>query len=131
MSDRDPHSNHKRLVSADEWRIANNPTAARAAVLARDHCLCASCDEKRGKWHVDHIVPLWSIIHRRDEPESLAYWLIDNLQTLCDACDTIKTRREAAERAKADRIAARGHGMKKRMSKREKVIARLRARSPV
>lgn len=45
----------------------------------------------------DHAVPLWA--GGKDVPE--------NLQALCETCHAAKTKREAFERAKADRIRAK------------------------
>jgi 5-methylcytosine-specific restriction endonuclease McrA len=47
---------------------------------------------------MDHIVPL---IQANGD---LQYWRLPNLQTLCTPCHTIKTSREATERAAARRL---------------------------
>lgn len=58
-----------------------------------------------GKWHLDHIVPLWQGIGLPDE-ERIKLFEIENMQTLCPYCHKEKTKREAAERAAARKEAA-------------------------
>lgn len=56
-------------------------------------------------WHVDHRVPLWKA---RDMPpvQRIEYFKLANLVTRCEPCHKVKTRREAAERAKFNDMAA-------------------------
>ena len=57
-------------------------------------------------WHVDHVVPLWKVQHL-PAAERIKYFLLPNLLTRCDKCHARKSKREAAERAHFDRLAAR------------------------
>lgn len=76
--------------------IVRNPRL-RDLVFARDGGRCARCKRYVNAWICEHKNPLW-----RGGADD-----IDNLQTLCRDCDKPKTSREATERAKADRLAAR------------------------
>ena len=84
-----------------------------AEVVKRQGGKCACCDEPLGTVprmiEYDHILPLAD--GGEDKPE--------NLQALAKACHSIKTRREATERARANRL-ARGP----RMNARDKMLAR-------
>lgn len=64
---------------------------------------------------VDHVIPLWSV--RALSFEKLKpYFLIGNLQILCDgpdSCNRRKTDREAAERAHYDRLEAKRLGSRR------------------
>lgn len=74
------HKRHSRHVTrGPRWQ------ALRLAVLRRDSFQCCQC-AARGRLEIDHIEPV------RTHPE-LAY-AIDNLQALCPACHTRKTRIE-------------------------------------
>ena len=80
MSARADYQRHsKRVTSTRRWQTL------RAAILERDGYRCASCGT-RGRLEVDHVKPV------RTHPE-LAY-CPDNLQALCPACHTRKTRIE-------------------------------------
>lgn len=59
-------------------------------------------DDLDSPWFADHVTPLWKV--DRAAPGAFRYWTLDNLQTLCGDCHTLKTAREARERAdwKAD-----------------------------
>lgn len=46
-------------------------------------------------WHVDHIVPLWSIRGATLDQRG-CFWSVTNLQTLCETCHKAKSKREAA-----------------------------------
>ncbi len=87
------------------WRIIQMPSVARYYVWMRDKGRCAHCREFAGsflselptKWQVDHILPLW--IADRE----IAFWELDNLQTLCHPCHKAKNAKEAKQRAKEAR----------------------------
>lgn len=74
------------------------------AILLRQKMVCAcGCRERMTRaegFAADHIVPLWA---GGADSES-------NLQFLRDPCHKAKTKREAFERAKADRIRAKLNG---------------------
>lgn len=53
---------------------------------------------QRADWDADHIVPLWSLRDAGLEARG-CHWGLVNLWTLCRACHTAKTKREAAARA--------------------------------
>jgi hypothetical protein len=55
-------------------------------------------------WHADHAVPLWEVAHLPDI-KRLEYFMLANLLTRCERCHIIKSREEAARRAKFDRMA--------------------------
>lgn len=55
-------------------------------------------------WHVDHKTPLWKVRHM-SPLERLEYFKLANLITRCEPCHKVKTREEAAERAKFERLA--------------------------
>jgi 5-methylcytosine-specific restriction protein A len=74
------YANHSaRIRKSKRW------DAVRLEAKRRDNFCCVECGE-RGRLEVDHIKPV------RDAPE-LSYAL-DNLQTLCVACHSRKTRLE-------------------------------------
>lgn len=104
------------------------PGAQRSTVYARDKGVCACCGRDTNQdavttekpdyfkdgsdafyawqkrfftplWSLDHIRPLWKSKGLPDE-ERLAFFELDNMQTLCPSCHAAKTRREASERAK-------------------------------
>jgi 5-methylcytosine-specific restriction enzyme A len=68
-----------RITRSRRWK------ALRWQVLRRDGFACVSCGA-RGRLEVDHIEPV------RSRPD-LA-WDLSNLQSLCPACHTRKTRLE-------------------------------------
>ena len=69
----------KHITRTARWR------ALRLQALRRDGFRCVQCGA-RGRLEVDHILPV------RDRPE-LA-WDLENLQVLCPADHSSKTRRE-------------------------------------
>jgi len=83
----------KKRARRGRQRPRTIPTRLRAAVLARDHCLCRMCGNGPAKdptvtLHVDHIRP-WS----KGGPT----WL-GNLQTLCASCNLGKHDRSLMAR---------------------------------
>lgn len=48
-------------------------------------------------WQVDHTLPLWAA------DGEVAFWGLDNLQTLCHPCHKAKSAAEAKQRAKEAR----------------------------
>ena len=86
-----------------EYELLFFPSVTRKAVWSRDKGLCNSCNhqcDKKGVngWCMDHITPL--IEASRD----LKYWRLENLQTLCKICHTLKTSSEATERARIRKL---------------------------
>lgn len=78
------HIRHSRKVTRGQrWK------ALRMAVIERDGFRCKACGA-RGKLEVDHIEPV------RARPD-LA-WKPENLQALCPACHTKKTRIECGHK---------------------------------
>lgn len=62
----------------------------RRVALERDDYICQECHKPAGESaHVDHITPIAAGGERLD---------LDNLQTLCRSCHSVKTRRENAGR---------------------------------
>lgn len=135
---------------ADQAALLSRPDVQRAAVFARDNGRCAACGAPAkpvvvrrnrgevitlvdrdgwradyveidivGEWFMDHRVPLWRVEHLPDR-ERAKYFQLGNLQTLCRACHADKTRREAAERAKLKRIAARDGMRMRKKSRRQR-----------
>ncbi|MCB1349302.1 MAG: HNH endonuclease [Maritimibacter sp.] len=76
---RDHHRHSKRITRTKRWK------ALRMEILERDSFRCRSCGTG-GRLEVDHIKPV------RTHPD-LAY-AAGNLQALCPACHTRKTRLE-------------------------------------
>ncbi|MDD9149323.1 HNH endonuclease [Sporolactobacillus sp. CQH2019] len=65
----------------------------RLAVLIRDHYLCQQCLKNgyvKPAKHVDHIIPA---VERPD-----LFWNMDNLQSLCPGCHSLKTVEEQKKR---------------------------------
>ena len=80
MTARKEHPRHSRRVTrGPRWH------ALRMAVLERDGYRCSSCGA-RGRLEVDHIKPVRLAPKLSHDP--------DNLQALCPACHTRKTRIE-------------------------------------
>jgi 5-methylcytosine-specific restriction endonuclease McrA len=82
-----------------EYLLVTRPSNSRRAVWRRDSGLCNTCGavcSKKGenKWQMDHIIPL---INANGE---LKYWMLGNLQTLCNSCHNVKTALEAGDRAR-------------------------------
>jgi len=81
---RDHHRYSKRVTKTARWRVL------RMEILERDGFQCRSCGEARCRLEVDHIKPV------RTHPE-LSYDP-GNLQALCPACHTRKTRIECGHK---------------------------------
>lgn len=80
----------KRVCATPRWQ------ALRWQILERDGFACVECG-KRGRLEVDHIKPV------RDNPE--LSFEPSNLQCLCPACHTRKTRIECGHKpASPDRL---------------------------
>lgn len=58
-------------------------------------------------WHVDHHIPLWKVAHLPDI-QRIEYFKLANLITRCEPCHKRKSKREAAERGKFNRLAKGG-----------------------
>lgn len=87
MGVKDDHVRHsKKVTRGARWQTL------RMAVLERDGDRCVTCGA-RGRLEVDHVKPV------RTHPE-LSYDP-DNLQSLCPACHTRKTRIECGHKPKA------------------------------
>lgn len=92
------------------------------AILVKQAWRCACCGEFIDSWaqtgrldfHFDHILPLH--LDGKDEPE--------NLQALKRGHHQSKTNREASARAKCKRIIAQRGLRDKKMSARDKVMAK-------
>jgi hypothetical protein len=48
-------------------------------------------------WHVEHVVPLWKVEHL-PAVDRIRYFMLSNLQTVCEPCHKHKSRKETAER---------------------------------
>lgn len=55
-------------------------------------------------WHVDHATPLWKVVHM-PAIERINYFKLANLLTRCEPCHIVKSRQEAMERGKLNRLA--------------------------
>ncbi len=73
----------KKVTATKRWQVL------RAAVLERDGWKCRGCDA-RSHLEVDHINPVRTHPRAAFDPE--------NLQTLCRACHTKKTRIECGHK---------------------------------
>jgi len=87
----------------EEYELLFFASETRKAVWKRDLGKCALCSHQCAKkgidvWQMDHIKPLI------EANGNLDYWRLQNLQTLCQACHTAKTGREATERAKQRKL---------------------------
>lgn len=98
------------MRSVPEWvghtDDSNPPFAVRMRVLIAAKAHCAKCGHKivgGERWQCDHIKPLWEGGENRES----------NLQLLCEPCHGVKTRREAGERAKINRVQQKHYGLKK------------------
>jgi 5-methylcytosine-specific restriction endonuclease McrA len=67
---------------------------------------------------VDHVVPLWKVPPCMPWERKIEYWRIGNLQVLCPECHKRKTAREAAERAKANRLKQGSRAKRKQRQER-------------
>lgn len=78
-------------------------------------------------WDVEHKVPLWKVAALPDV-ERIKYFLPDNAALACRRpCHEEKSRREAAERAKFDRLADRKEGRpRSKAARRNEQIKRWR-----
>jgi hypothetical protein len=90
-----------------DYKMIFWPGVTRQAVFMRDAGVCALCGHhcaRKGSdvWHLDHRQPLI------EANGDIRYWMMDNLQTLCQMCHTAKTSREAGERAAARKAAKEG-----------------------
>jgi len=74
--------NSKKIYNSAKWK------AVRAEVLVRDAARCVQCDSKENLV-VDHIEEL------KDGGDAYA---LNNLETLCKACHSIKTHEEKRKR---------------------------------
>lgn len=79
-------------------------------------------------WHVEHRVPLWKVRHL-PPLERIAYFLLDALETWCEPCHKVKTRKEAAEKAHYDRISAEPVVTEAKVPKRKWPKRKLRSNS--
>lgn len=134
----------------DQFFILTRPEATRRAVWDRDEGRCYICGKQHqatprliwtdeygdiGKgtlpqshigwtlpsgWQAEHKVPLWKVAHLPDA-ERLKYFLLDNIGIACDRpCHENKTRAEATERAKLERIGEREGMRQRRLNKAER-----------
>ena len=75
----------------DLWLLDRNPGYNRQRVYKRDHGVCALCGVAKGRWEMDHTVPL------AEGGENT----MENFRTLCVQCHKVVTaalRRRLAER---------------------------------
>ena len=86
---------HKDCVH--EYLIITDPKYAKRQVKKRDKGVCAKCKKKftlKSEWQCDHKKPL---IEAKGD---INYWMLGNLQTLCNGCHSIKTAAENSARRK-------------------------------
>jgi hypothetical protein len=92
---------------ADEYMMIYHPGETRKRIWKRDRGQCAHCSDVMPrksrkhdlKWHVDHIKPLWEQKGKEFDQIDLSYWEEENLQTLCTDCHSLKSAKEAKQRA--------------------------------
>lgn len=103
--------------SIPEWKGMTPDAAIPARVLLRvferaDKC-CALCSQRlrAGRWHADHIKPLWAATNGENLHRET------NLHALCEACHAGKTGKEAGQRAEAVRHRKKAAGIKRRRRK--------------
>ena len=95
-----------------------SPSVYRDILFAQDwKCACCGGSLVQGRFHFDHILPLH--LGGKDEPE--------NLQALKRGHHAEKTCRELKARAKTKRIIAQRGLLDKKMSQRDKVMAKVLA----
>lgn len=85
------HRHSRAVIRSRQWRNL------RPLILRRDGWACVQCGAK-GRLEVDHVLPV------RDRPE--LSFDPGNLQTLCPACHTRKTRIECGHPAPDPKRAA-------------------------
>ena len=78
----------------------------KAEVMLRQEGLCAACREKLMEPEYDHIVPLYCGGANA----------VDNLQALCAACHSTKTRRDNREAKKGTRVRDKHFGLRTKHS---------------
>lgn len=101
------------MRSVPQWhgRTDDSPIPLRVRLRVWERCegCCTSCSRKihvGQKWELDHGMPL---ILGGAHAEN-------NLRVICDWCHKAKTRTEQARKAKADHVAKRHAGIRKRRS---------------
>lgn len=90
--------------------------------------ICAACKQPECRpLEVDHIVALWMV--DRDDPDAWKFWLIANLQLLCERCHKAKSAREAKMRAKEKRLRGEScNGPKRKIPSR--LFSKMKQRFP-
>lgn len=106
-----------------DYKIIMQPSYARDVVYSRDRGICKRCGKdarlplatkpKIGgfpgevidipDWRVEHLVPLWKVADMPPE-QRIEYFRISNMETWCFSCCTIKSAKEASERAHHKRL---------------------------
>ena len=81
-------------MTEPQYTARSMSPARRQRIITRDGGKCCQCPNTGGPFIVDHISPLW--ISGNDDD--------DNLWTLCEACNKIKTARDMGTIAKSKRI---------------------------
>lgn len=88
------------LFKADGLLLTSQ--SQRRALLKRDNGVCAQCKMDDRPWNSEHRFPLW--LADNANPDHAKYWRIENLETICVDCHKPKTKAEAAQRAKINRL---------------------------
>lgn len=98
------------MRTVEEWIGSTDdsrpPFAVRMRILMRALGECQKCTHKivpGDKWQCDHVKPLWEGGENRES----------NMQLLCGPCHDRKTRAEAPQRAKINRVRQKHFGLKK------------------
>ena len=71
-----------------------NTSHIRKYIRKRDYGECNICGEYDGRFHVDHIKPLYEQKGLSSDEIDLSYWDEKNLQTLCRQCHKEKTKED-------------------------------------
>lgn len=93
---------HSECVTT--YKIATRSSFQRRYLYLRDRGICALCGKKHvwaDAWEADHRYPLHLVDRSLPYDQIVKYWTIENLQTLCHLCHTIKTAAENRARSKA------------------------------
>lgn len=105
--------NYRRLWHPecyDQYRLHVEPHYQAAFLRQRDGAKCFDCAattrDYRTELEVEHEIPLWCVTHLQGW-ERIRYFGPSNLRLRCVKCHAAKTKREAAARAKVNRLRLR------------------------
>ena len=79
---------------SEKYLMIYNTSHIRKYIRKRDYGECNICGEYDGRFHVDHIKPLYEQKGLSSDEIDLSYWDEKNLQTLCRQCHKEKTKED-------------------------------------